>query len=133
MSSPTYRTSSAASGSCVRAWVRAGCGMRSGVGWFSGPRSAAVRTRWTPGSARARGGSRGGQCGGGAAGERPAPAPQEGELPEPRLAVRIRDRDVVEADLAWGQAPRPRIRARPLAVGDLGQRHVVMVDLAPLV
>ena len=40
---------------------------------------------------------------------------------------------MVEADLARGQAPRPRIRARPLAAGDLGQRHVVMVDLAALV
>ena len=34
--------------------VRPGCGMRSGEGWLSSPSSAAVSTRWTPGSARAR-------------------------------------------------------------------------------
>jgi hypothetical protein len=34
--------------------VKAGCGMSSGPGWFKSPSSAAVTTRCTPGTARAR-------------------------------------------------------------------------------
>ncbi len=49
-SAPLRRPAAAA---CAAA-SRPGCGMRSGPGWLSAPSSAAVATRCTPGSARAR-------------------------------------------------------------------------------